>query len=223
VDTDAIISRFLRLTTTQLSDALDSLSFSGGICGLSLQNANARKMIGLAFTVKYCEVPKDRKIFYAADYIDEVPTGSVIVLDNAGRDHCTTWGGILTRLAEHKRIAGTVINGLARDLADVRATAYPLYSKGMFMQSGKGRVMKEASQVPIEMCGTVICPNDWVFGDQNGAVVIPQNLVTDALARAEKISRCEERITADVLKGTPLATVRTIHNYARPWEYDDGE
>jgi regulator of RNase E activity RraA len=49
------------------------------------------------------------------DYIDDVPPGSVIVLDNGGRDNATVWGDILTEVAHNKGIAGTLIDGVNRD------------------------------------------------------------------------------------------------------------
>ena len=51
-------------------------------------------MVGRAYTVKYLPVAQDKGT--VGDYIDDVPAGSVVVLDNAGRLDCTVWGDILT-------------------------------------------------------------------------------------------------------------------------------
>jgi len=65
----------------------------------------------------------------AGDYLDDVHAGDV-VLDNQGRLDCTVWGGILTRLAARKGIAGTVVNGVARDTAVADDLGYPLFARG---------------------------------------------------------------------------------------------
>ena len=83
------------------------------------------------------------------DYIDDVPAGAVVVLDNAGRDDATVWGDILTDIAHRRGIAGTVIDGICRDVALSLSLQYPIYSKGSWMRTGKDRVQVEATQVPV--------------------------------------------------------------------------
>src|SRR5919199_6045541 len=126
------------LSTAEISDALDALRLPGSALGLG-HVAGQKKIFGPAFTVQY--IPVDTASpGTVGDYLDDTPPGAVVVLDNAGRTDCTVWGGILSRLAAHRGIAGTVINGVCRDTAEADEVAYPLYARGRFMRTGKDRV-----------------------------------------------------------------------------------
>src|SRR5207237_8268488 len=73
------------------------------------------RMTGRAWTLKYG--PAGNPPGTVGDYIDDLPAGTVIVLDNNGREDCTVWGDILTEIASRKGIAGTRIDGINRDVS----------------------------------------------------------------------------------------------------------
>lgn len=212
-----IIERFFLLDTSCISDALDSFRISGG-----LQNIYSRvgkKIVGPAFTVKYRKISKKEKKEFqnAGNYIDQVPAGSIIVIDNQGRSDCTSWGNILTEVAIKKKILGTVIYGSVRDIDKIKKLGYPVYSTGVFMQSGKNRAIKIRHQIKIKIGKTEINPNDLIFCDDNGCLVIPNKILKKVLERAENIKENENKIIEDIKKGIPLEIARKKHNYSRPW------
>jgi regulator of RNase E activity RraA len=219
---EKLIADFLSLDTATLSDALDSLNISGGLIGIRSQ-VPGTKCVGLAYTVKYGPVEKG-EFKNAANYMDEVPAGSVIVVDNQGKNSCTTWGNILTQFALKKGIAGTVIYGAARDVHEIRELKYPLFSQHVFMQSGKNRVMKIDEQCVLEIEGVAIHPGDLLVCDDNGCVVIPLDLAPEILMRANAIRQTEEKILKAVMTmGMPLAAARQKFGYAEPWKRPEGE
>lgn len=168
-----IKERLLALDTAAVSDALDSLYISGGLLGIKPQ-VSGKKIAGPAFTVQYeaC-TPEKNRFMNAGNYIDQVPARAVIVVDNGGRLDCTSWGNILTTKAVQKKIAGSVIYGSARDITDIRQMDYPLFSCNIYMVSGKNRARVKAVQCTLDIHGVTVCPGDWVFGDDNGVLVIP--------------------------------------------------
>nr|WP_221179402.1 RraA family protein [Streptomyces botrytidirepellens] len=95
--------------------------------------------MGPAFTVRYAPVDESSD-GTVGDFLDDVPPGSVIVIDNDGRTDVTVWGGIMSEVAAHRGIAGTVINGVCLDVSASLARNYPLFSRGRFMRTGKDRV-----------------------------------------------------------------------------------
>ena len=207
-----------KLNTTEVSDALDSLKIKGALHGLkSLQEGT--KLIGSAFTVEYVayeEKPDDFKP--AADYIDEVPEGAVIVIDNKGRKDCSTWGNILTETALYKKIAGTVVFGAIRDANPIKKLNYPLFHKAITMCSGKNRVYKKSQQTPLVIEGVIIRPGDLIFADENGVLVIPEEFVHEVMQRAKNIKITEEKIIKAVLEGMTLAEARVLYHYNKPWD-----
>jgi regulator of RNase E activity RraA len=152
----------------------------------------------------------------AADYIDEVPPGAVIVIDNAARP-CTVWGDILTAVARNRGITGTVINGFCRDIDAIQELDYPLWAVGAFMRTGKNRVRLRATQVPVVLGApgdtVTIRPGNLVCADGNGVVVVPCELAARTAELATEIAEMEHRVRADALSGIPLREARARHGY----------
>jgi len=105
------------------------------------------------------------------DFLDDVPPGAVIVIDNDGRTDVTVWGGIMTEIAAVRGIAGTVISGVCRDVSACLAQNYPLFSRGRFMRTGKDRVRLAAIGKPVTVSGIEIQPGTLVCAD--GVVAVP--------------------------------------------------
>ncbi len=121
------------------------------------------------------------------DYIDEVPEGHVVVIDNGGRDDATIWGDILTEIAHRRKLAGTVIDGINRDVALCRDLGYPVFSKGHWMRTGKDRVQVERMNCAVNIGGARVSPGDIMRGDADGVVVIPREH-EDAYSRRRRKS-----------------------------------
>ena len=217
---DILIDLLKKIDTASLSDALDSLGFSGGLLELHAQSSNDN-ICGQAFTVKYGDpTDEDKKLTRAADFIDEVNSNEIIVLANNGRIDCTVWGGILTNLAKSKNISGTVIDGMCRDLNEIQKLNYPVFSKGVFMQTGKGRTKKIAIQTDVYICNVKISPGDYIRGDKNGVIVIPKELVEETIKRAQNIINTEKLILNSVLNGNRLDESRKKFRYDKPWNFN---
>lgn len=208
--TDANVTRASRLDTATLSDALDRHGLNGQCYRIKPRSTDFR-MAGRAWTLLYG--PAGSPPGTVGDYIDDVPPGSVIVLDNGGRDNATVWGDILTEVAHAKGIAGTVIDGINRDVALSLELGYPLYSRDNWMRTGKDRVQVEATGVPVNIGDVRVCPGDLVRGDADGVVVIPKEREDEVLASAEVIQQAEDAIRESVRAGMSLREAREKHRY----------
>ncbi|WP_248768195.1 RraA family protein [Pseudomonas sp. MWU12-2345] len=204
------------LDTASLSDALDSLGIDAGLLGI-VQQVPGTRCSGFAFTVLYEPVESGDGFKNAANYIDDVPPGSVIVSSNAGRLDATVWGDILTHVAVSRNIRGTLIDGAARDIDTVIRLGYPLFSRGRFMQSGKNRVQLKATQVPVQIGGVTIQPGDLIVGDASGCLVIPIAHAEEVIKRAIAVEKTERDIIESVGQGLSLAEARRLHRYDQPW------
>jgi 4-hydroxy-4-methyl-2-oxoglutarate aldolase len=208
--TDKNIERAAALDTATLSDALDRHG-SNGQCYLIKPRSTSFRMTGRAWTLRYG--PAGDPPGTVGDYIDDIAPGSVIVLDNGGREDCTVWGDILTEVASQKGIAGTLIDGINRDVALCLELNYPIYSRGHWMRTGKDRVQVEATGVPVNIGNVRVCPGDLVRGDADGVVVIPSVIEDRVLAAAEEIQAAEDAIRASVRAGMALRAAREKHRY----------
>lgn len=207
---DAGIARAALLDTATLSDALDRL----GICGQCRQIV-ARdprfRLTGRAFTIRYG--PAANPPGTVGDYIDDVPAGSVIVLDNGGRDDVTVWGDILTEIAHRRGLGGTVIDGICRDVSLCMELGYPVYSRGHWMRTGKDRVQVEDTNIAVNIGAARVQPGDLLCGDADGVVVIPREHEEAVLAAATEIDQAEQGIRKAVRAGMRLEEARRQFRY----------
>jgi len=210
--TDPNVARAARLDTATLSDALDRLGIVGQCRGIRPCEPGFR-LAGRAVTLLYG--PAGKPAGTVGDYIDDVAAGTVVVLDNGGRDDATVWGDILTEIAHRRGLAGTVIDGINRDVALCRELRYPVFSRGSWMRTGKDRVQVEARDVPVTIGDARVCPGDLLCGDADGVVVIPQSHEESVLAVAVEIAAAEEAIRAAVRDGMRLDEARERFGYHR--------
>jgi regulator of RNase E activity RraA len=205
-----IIEGFLSLSTATISDALDRSGLRGGCEGI-FPIVQGIKMAGPAFTLRY--VPVSEVKGTVGDYIDLTQPGDVIVLDNNGRTDCTVWGDILTVTAKMKGIAGTVIDGVCRDVHNILKERYPIFTRGRFMMTGKDRVMVEAMNVTVSIGKTQVKPGDILMGDDSGVVVIPRERAAEILKLALEIETAENQIEEAVRSGLSLKEAREKFRY----------
>lgn len=207
---DKNVERASRLDTATLSDALDRCGLNGQ-CYRIKPRASSFRMAGRAWTLLYG--PAAQPCGTVGDYIDDVPDGAVVVLDNGGRDDATVWGDILTEIAHRRGLAGTLIDGVNRDVALCLELGYPIYSRDHYMRTGKDRVQVEATQVPVTIGGVRVAPGDLIRGDADGVVVVQRDHEDRVLAAAEAIQTAEDAIRAAVRSGMSLREARVAHGY----------
>jgi 4-hydroxy-4-methyl-2-oxoglutarate aldolase len=204
------------LAAPHLSDALDSLGIEGALLGLLplAGSAPGRLVVGAAYPVQFEAVAAGTPA-PAADYLDDAPPGSIIVLANGGRMDCTVWGGLLTFRAGQLDVRGTVIDGCFRDVEEIRATGYPVFARGAFMRSGKGRTRMIDRGIAVSIVGIAVHPGDVLCGDDNGVLVIPRARFPAVVAAAREIEAREARVLADLRAGSRIDAARQRHGYDR--------
>jgi 4-hydroxy-4-methyl-2-oxoglutarate aldolase len=196
--------------TSALSDALDKLGIDGQIPHIR-PVVRSMGFAGPAFTVEM--LPVGQTGGSVGDYIDDVSAGDVVVIANDGRMDATVWGDILTSVASARGVAGTVIDGVCRDSDRCVELDYAVFARASWMRTGKDRVTAHAYNVPVNMAGIRISPGDWLVGDADGVVSIPQDRVAETLAIAEAIEVTEAKICAAVATGRRLDDVRAELGY----------
>lgn len=210
--TDAhLIAELKTLDTTTLTDAMDRLRLPvAGLAGLK-PVLPGRIVCGPAFTVRFSPVEDIRDS--AGDFLDDVPPGRIVALDNRGRTDSTVWGDIMAIAARERGVEASFIDGVCRDVTGVREADYPIFSKGHYMITGKGRTKLDAVEVPITLCDVMVRPGDMLFGDDNGAIVMPAARVADILEVAKEIAATEAEIIAHVRAGSTLREAREKLGY----------
>ena len=194
------------LSTAEVSDALDALRLPGSALGIGHVAGRAR-IFGPAYTVRYAPIDIAQP-GTVGDYLDDTPEGAVVVLDNGGRLDCTVWGGILSQLAAHRGIAGTVVYGVCRDTGEAQQVSYPLYACGRFMRTGKDRVQVEEVGGIVSLADVRVAHGDYIVGDEDGIVVVRRDRAVEVFEKALGLRAAEQRIVDATLSGKTLTEAR---------------
>ncbi|HYI04390.1 MAG TPA: RraA family protein [Reyranella sp.] len=111
--------------------------------------------------------------------------GDVMVVDADGDLDNALVGGIMTFAAAAAGLAGMVIDGAIRDVAEIRERPFPVYARGV-THRGPYKDGPGAINIPVSVGGMTVMPGDIVVGDQDGLVAFSAD---QALAIIEKALR----------------------------------
>ena len=184
------LNRYQSLLSTDIADAMgQSCAMDIGLSCLMAQDESIPKLMGFAFTVR-CE---NRSNTYLHDSIYAAPKGSVIVVETDSLDYAVA-GGNVCAVAQQNGILGFVVDGVIRDIGEIRSIGFPVFARGVYPKPGK-KGIDGASQIPIECGGLKVQNGDLVIADEEGIVVISREKIEETLelalvkkAQAEKTS-----------------------------------
>jgi regulator of RNase E activity RraA len=208
--TDPQLAQLAQLATSAVSDALDRLGIAGQCVGIMPLDRSFR-LAGRAWTLRYG--PTGPEPGTVGDYIDDLEPAQVVVLDNQSRLDATVWGDLLTTTASARGVAGTVIDGVCRDVGRSLELSYPIFSRGNWMRTGKDRVRVEETSGPVSIGGIRVEPGDLLLGDGDGLVTIPAASADQVIAVASEIERAEASIREAIAGGASLRDARAAVGY----------
>ncbi|MFH1957363.1 MAG: orotidine 5'-phosphate decarboxylase / HUMPS family protein [bacterium] len=189
-----------KVSSANISDALHR--------GLPLRGINplksGYKMRGPAVTVR--TYPGDWA--KPVEAIDRAKKGDVIVID-AGGGAPAVWGELATHSAIQKGLAGIVISGGVRDVADIKKMDLPVFASVITPQAGEPKGFGEIG-VPVVIGGVRIKTGDWVIGDDDGIIIIPKEKAAEYTNRAMDVLERENRIREEIKEGSTLASVTQL-------------
>jgi 3-hexulose-6-phosphate synthase/6-phospho-3-hexuloisomerase len=186
-----------KVSTANLSDAMHR---SGDLKGI-LPICAGIKIAGPALTVR--TYPGDWAKTVQA--VDLARPGQVLVID-AGGVGPAVWGELTTHGAIQKKIGGVVIDGAVRDTAEIRKLKFPLFSKIITPTAGEPKGFGEIG-IPVTIAGTKVFSGDWIVGDDDGVVCIPEDKAAEVTNRAMGILEQENRLREEIDRGSTLAKV----------------
>jgi 4-hydroxy-4-methyl-2-oxoglutarate aldolase len=180
---------FRDIPTTTLADLLGR----GQVLDLAVRPlwGPGPRVAGPAFTVR-CP-PGDNLMLHAA--IHRAAPGSVIVVQSGDTEYAAA-GGNVCAVAQRRGVAGFVIDGVIRDLGEVREMGFPVYARGVVPIPGGKKVVTPHNE-RITCAGVGIDAGDVVVADEEGVVVVPAARAEQVLADARKKLEKEAGETLD--------------------------
>ena len=184
---------FKHLPTTAISDA------TGGHTNLRSDIkplADHFKIAGRAVTVRL----PDGENGAVLEAIRTANEGDILVIDAKGNTNRAVAGDFVISLAKGIGVQGFVVDGVIRDIAAIRELDFPVFSLGTTVAAGNKNGGGQVN-VPIAIGGVTVQPGDYIIGDVDGVIVVPQHdaerIVTAAEAKVEKDEAREQEAHAN--------------------------
>ena len=204
---EAIREMLLKASVANLSDAMNHRE---GLRGIRCRTPGKRlRMAGRATTV-HTLTGDWSKVVQA---IDIAGKNGVVVVDCAGQPPAV-WGECATLSSLAVGLGGVVVNGAVRDTDAALELGLPIFSAAVSPDAGEPKGYGEVN-CEIKISGQMIMPGDWIVGDDDGVIVLPQDEALEYANKAVAVMEAESRLKKDILAGK--GTLSTLANLAR-WE-----
>ena len=138
------------------------------------------RIAGPAFTVRCA--PGDNLMLHAAIY--RAAPGTIIVVEAGDVDYAVA-GGNVCAVAQRRGIAAFVIDGVIRDIAEVREMGFPVFARGIIPAPGTKSSVAPLNE-PVQCGGVRVHAGDVVVADEEGVVIVPVDRRDEVLRDARE-------------------------------------
>ena len=187
--------------TGAITDAMKLIGISGWMDGIHPANPSSR-VCGRAFTIQFSAVRDPmQKTYNMFEVFDRCNPGDVVVI-SASHTGAVVGENMMFALAG-KGIAGMVLDGKTRDWGVIVESGIPHFSCGpAIMVPSDFKIT--AVQVPIICGGAAVEPGDYIVGDIDGVIALPQSRIDDVIYQAEMVSQVESEMEQAIRHGIEM-------------------
>jgi 4-hydroxy-4-methyl-2-oxoglutarate aldolase len=208
---EAIRVRFLKVDTSNVADVLDDMGFphQGLAADFKPFPESAGKLAGWAYTIRGQMTP------YAGKGDPEkmkacqgLAPGDVSVWSGDGEGICY-FGELIAVGMKDRGSVGALVDGGIRDIRWIGALGFPVYARYRTPVQSIGRWKVVEWQQNVYLRGAtakwvLVSPGDFILADEDGAIVIPQAVVSETLGRAEQLTEQETKLRLELQDGVGL-------------------
>jgi regulator of RNase E activity RraA len=214
---DPVIAGFSRSTVASVSDAVDQVVGRRGYLAHDFRPYVAGSFVGRARTAVVRPAPPDKAtpalaVKHSVEMIDEAEPGDVGVIVMEGSLDVAAIGGLMGTAAKARGMAGMVLDGAVRDVAELRALDLPVFARSVSPATAVGRYASVSKQVPVECAGVTISPGDIVVAGEDGVVVVPKDRADEVLKRSQEIDERESKMVPYIKQYRSLQKAIAVFN-----------
>lgn len=187
---EKIIKGLQSVPTTAISDVLKGMQNIDPQIKPLKENY---KIAGRAYTV---QLPVGDNLMLLRS-LKEAKKGDILIVDVKGDTYRAIAGDFVVGMMKSLELGGMVVDGVIRDLIDIKELNFPVFSKGTTVSSGTKNGPGDTN-IPISVGGAPVNPGDIIVGDVDGVVVIPQNKAAEILEKAQEKMASDDKREANV-------------------------
>ncbi len=192
-DPAKMIEAYRHVEAASVSDAEEQLLHEKHYMSHTMQPIFSTKFAGSALTVllKKEENKDPDALSGMLSAIDGGGSGSVYVMQVEDGADIAGMGGLMGTAMFARGFSGAVIGGGVRDLPQLKKIGFPVYATGAVPSTSVSHYRFGGMNIPIEVGGTHIEPNDIIVADQDGVVVVSRARAAEVLILAQKLDSSE--------------------------------
>ena len=212
-------TRLKKLYTAAVYDIMDEMGLPNQCMDLGIKPLErTMRVAGPAFTVA-CAADTRTDAEYDNDevkrftFFRRMYQGCVVIVSSGGESKSGHWGELMSMSSKARGAAGVILDGGIRDGNILMAMEnWPVFTRYLSPIESKGRTRIRAIEQPIAVAGSLtsqvrVNPGDWLFGDMDGVMVIPVDIVDEVLLRAEAMGGVEDLAREEIRNGADVTTV----------------
>ncbi|MBK8505994.1 MAG: RraA family protein [Saprospiraceae bacterium] len=191
-----------QLYSAVISDALDSLGYRNQSIRAELRpHTGINLLVGRCKTTLWADMYHQDPEPYALELraVDSCLPGQVLIAAAGGSLRSGIWGELLSTAAMNSGCRGAIIHGAIRDVRKMREMQFPVFATGTCVYDSLDRQRVIDLDIPVEIGGVTIHPENLIFADEDGIVVIPSEVEVEVIERAMQKVKAEN-ITRDAIK-----------------------
>lgn len=206
-----IIEYLRKIPTGFTTDGMGRLGIRGSMIGLqSVIRFGGRSIAGPALTIKIAPNRGTRKSPHNLYSIMRTAKPGDVVVIECRRPNHFIFGENLTHHAIRCGVQSIVMDGGARDVAEIRDLNFPLFYMGYGLQSYSLLSEIVDVNVPIVCAEAQVYPGDIIHGDEDGINVIPFEALDKVIESAKHVAAVEEEQAAAIERDVPLEELYKI-------------
>jgi regulator of RNase E activity RraA len=192
-DPALMLEAYRHVEAASVSDAEEQILHEKHYMSHKIQSIFPTKFAGTALTVllKKEENTDPGALSGMLSAIDSGGPGSVYVMKVEDGEDIAGMGGLMGTAMFARGFAGAVIDGGVRDLPQLKKIGFPVYATGPVPSTSVSHYRFGGMNIPIDVGGTHVSPNDIIVADQDGVVVVPRAQAAQILILAQKLDNSE--------------------------------